>query len=326
MLLTKKLALLIPIVVMGESFAVAVPEKAQVLTRQSNPFAKSSASIVPGGLNPIVNAAPSVGVKSQDSDEAAKSENEISLQPLVYPKTFPELMEERRLKSLTKKFCKKYRGKYVGHYSEIYLVKNCERRLLEGPDSHFKLTQRGTKIHTVDPKVMAAIPLGKAMESIQNRNFKGCKHYERKYVTYRDVDVYYVKKCRKLLLPTWESYLIHRTKYGKGVKTLIHNLSWEEFIGLEEGDIIDSKITAKIEARKLESVVEPFVDVVPISKACRGLSGKFVSYYSRVYKISNCKKREIDSALFSQKFKKVVPKELTSDQWISLPNGKDLKL
>jgi|GEM_PF-5813743 len=312
----------------GTLSAIAVPEKAQV--ESHNPFAAQSKQ-EPAGTQVVVpntsnnNTSNAVGGEKV-KEEKKENPNEISLQPLAYPKTFPELMVDSKLAKLRRKYCRKYRGKYIGHYSEIYLVKNCERRLLEGPKSHFKLTQRGTKVHSVDPKVVAAIPLGKAMESIVNREFKGCRHYERKYVTYRDVDVYYVKNCKKLLLPNWDSYVIHRKKYGKGIRSVIYQLSWEEFIGLEEGDIIDSKVIAKLETKKIETSIEPFVDVIPISKACRGLNRKFVSYYSKVYKIQNCKKREIDSAVFSQKYRTVRPIELSSDQWISLPNGKDLKL
>ena len=291
------------------------------ITSQALGTAPQPPAVLPSNAG-VVNPPP----KELTEEERQKAENEISLEPLVYPKTFPELMVEPKLSRLTRKFCRKYRGKYVGYYSEIYLVKNCERRLLEGQDSHFKLTQRGVKIHTVDPKVIAAIPLGKALESIQNRQFKGCRHYEGKYVSYRDVDVYYVKKCKKLLLPTWESYTLHRKKYGKGIRTVIHNLSWEEFIGLEEGDLVDPKIIASVEKRKLESAIEPVVDVVSVSKACRGLNKKFVSFYSRVYKVERCRKREMDSADFSRVYKKVRPKELTPEQWISLPDGKEIKL
>jgi hypothetical protein len=308
-----------------ELYAVAVPGGPQIEVR--DPLSGLDIIEPP----PALSNSPSTGANGANQAVQVKtakdnSENEISLKPLIYPKTFPELMIKSKLTRLTKKYCRKYRGKYIGHYSEIYLVKNCERRLLEDPDSHFKLTQRGTKIHSVDPKVVAAIPIGKAMESIQNRRFKGCRHYERKYITYRDVDVYYVKKCRKLLLPTWESFLVHRKKYGKGVNTIIKNVSWEEFIGLEEGDMIDAKVIAKLETRKLESAIEPYVDVIPISQACKGLNRTFVSFYSRIYKIENCKKREIESAAFSRKYQKVKPRELTSDQWISLPDGKEIKL
>ena len=59
------------------------------------------------------------------------------------------------------------------------------------------------------------------------------------------------------------------------------------------------------------------VDTIPLDEACSGLEGRYVSYYSRVYKIYKCHKRPVDPVQFSRKVMKK-PTELSSEQWLSL--------
>ena len=70
------------------------------------------------------------------------------------------------------------------------------------------------------------------------------------------------------------------------------------------------------------------VDIIPIDEACKGLKDQYVAYYSKIYKIENCHKRLAEASVISKKLlsskrDKIV--ELSSEQWISLPDGPPLK-
>ena len=68
------------------------------------------------------------------------------------------------------------------------------------------------------------------------------------------------------------------------------------------------------------------VDVIPLNEACRNVNGKLVFYYTHIYKIENCRKREVDAEEYMKrhKYDRFKLPELTSEQWVSLPDGKPM--
>ncbi|MEI6398419.1 MAG: hypothetical protein WCO71_06595 [Pseudomonadota bacterium] len=66
------------------------------------------------------------------------------------------------------------------------------------------------------------------------------------------------------------------------------------------------------------------MDIIPIDEACKGVDGKIVTFYSRMYKIEKCRKREIDAESFTMHGGAGSSKltELKPEQWISMPDGK----
>ena len=73
-------------------------------------------------------------------------------------------------------------------------------------------------------------------------------------------------------------------------------------------------------------VHEKTADILPIDEACKGLNGTFVSYFSKIYKIQGCRKHEVDAEKFMLHYPTYRLKEMKSEQWVSLPTGKNLQL
>ena len=69
------------------------------------------------------------------------------------------------------------------------------------------------------------------------------------------------------------------------------------------------------------------VEIIPVDEACEGVNNMVVSYYSRLYRIERCRKREIISPeLFMKKAGRNLAKlkEMSSEQWLSLPDGEPM--
>ena len=69
--------------------------------------------------------------------------------------------------------------------------------------------------------------------------------------------------------------------------------------------------------------IPPDVDVIPIDEACQGLEGKYVSYYSKVYRMKNCHRHPVPDNII-RRGKLNISRELTSEQWLSLPSASPL--
>ena len=67
-----------------------------------------------------------------------------------------------------------------------------------------------------------------------------------------------------------------------------------------------------------------------MDEACHGVDGRVVSYYSRLYRIERCRKREItDTEEFLRRLGNIERKEileLRSEQWLSLPDGAPIQI
>ena len=97
-------------------------------------------------------------------------------------------------------------------------------------------------------------------------------------------------------------------------------LTAREFWAMRQGRDISS-IIDKDFAKLLDGSAG--VDIIPVDEACKGVDGKIVTFYSRMYKIEKCRKREIDAESFTmhRKLGDVKLIELKPEQWISMPGS-----
>ena len=220
------------------------------------------------------------------------------------------------------KECKKYEGKFIGYYDRIYKVEKCKRHEIVSADDDQNPVLNGKKILTVDSLTVAKIPVGTAIGAEKPNAKVNCLKFEGRYVLSRGDEVYFIEKCKKNLLPDWDTYVEHSQKRGKrGLE--IFELTEAEFRAIAPGKDIKSVLDA--EYKKLLDA-DKDVDVIPLAEACKGMNGKFVTYYSRIYHIEACRKQPVDPELFLQRNPSYKLSEMTSEQWISIPTGKDYKL
>lgn len=219
------------------------------------------------------------------------------------------------------KMCRPLEGKLISFYDNVFRVKNCRRQEIVDSDLVYQLLKQGNKITDVSADVIAALPLGERLEKQGRSTIDfSCKSLEGKYITYSNVNVYYVTGCKKYKFPDWISYLDHRKK--SPFKEIVV-VPWNEFLLIEEGQELASAIDVMMP--KLDPN-EGFPDIIPIDEACQPVNGKVVSYYSKIYKIEECRKRVfLDPtrvSLSSYGRQKIV--ELSSEQWVSIPNGEPI--
>ena len=115
--------------------------------------------------------------------------------------------------------------------------------------------------------------------------------------------------------------LIDMAMKGKKSENLLE-LDLLKYPDLKEGEVYLSVVDQ--DKTIIDHIKNDRTDVIPIKQACKGLNGSFVSYVDKIYKIENCRKREIDPEYFVSKYKNIKLKEISSNQWVSLPDGKPL--
>lgn len=253
------------------------------------------------------------------SDESDTEEKEFVWSPTkVKEFTTTEINKE----------CQAYNKKFIGYYGRIFWVEDCKLHELVGQDLTNRLFQKpGIKITAVHGETVAMIPTGKPLNNLPDEHVKSlsCQELDNQYVILEDNEIYYVGQCRKYLLPDYETYVQH-AKDGNRPQ-VIRELTAKEFYAIKSGPDIPSIMPAI--ARRLMDREEE-VDVIPISEACAGIEGKYVSYYSHVYLIEKCRKRPVeDLKTFMAKTIASQTKqlyELSSNQWVSLPDGSPVLL
>ncbi len=219
----------------------------------------------------------------------------------------------------TQKACAKYKDKLISVYGEIYKLRHCTRHLVQDQEEIFKLTRQGTTVVEVDATDVAAIPVGPTWDTVSVKE-RPCATFNKKYVTFSYTDIYYVENCVRRLIPDYETLLVHRQERGQKNGEVLA-LTSKEFWSIRHGRDIAS-IIDKDFAKLLEGSAG--VDIIPVDEACKGVEGKLVTFYSRMYKIEKCRKREIDAESFTMNRKLGDTKliELKPEQWISMPDGK----
>jgi len=235
----------------------------------------------------------------------------------------PEQVGIRKVftKQEIQRFCNQYKDRLIAYYGEVYKVEACTRRVIQNSKTLSRMIAKGVKVQDVDGYVIAAIPEGEPLDNdLIRQSIRSCKVLNGQYVSYSSVDVYFVEGCKRRLLPDWTTYINHRDVRGDE-RGEIMALSWEEFVALEEGTNVPSVVDDMF-AQLLQG--DSGVDIIPVDEACEGINGKVVTYYDKMYRVEKCSKREIlNPGEVLQGFVEKTTKfhELTSQQWLSLPNG-----
>lgn len=262
------------------------------------------------------NSGSSIGgsEKPAGDDEKKVPEDDGYTDPIVYSP------------SEKKAACRKYEGKYISYYENVYRIEKCLVREIQASDLILKINKQGVTITPVDGDVLAKLEKGSPiLEGSQKKiPARSCKQLERKYITFAYTDVYYVDHCKKRVFPEWTAFVEHR-KRAKRQKDEVIALTYPEFIALAVGEVMPSMID---EEYKKQRIMSKSVDIIAIDVACKGLNGKDVSYVDRIYKIENCRKRAYDPELFLRKRQASAARlvEISSEQWISIPEGKPIDL
>ncbi|MCX6127081.1 MAG: hypothetical protein NTV34_20350, partial [Proteobacteria bacterium] len=217
------------------------------------------------------------------------------------------------------KACAKYSGKLVSLSGEIWKVQKCTRHQVHDPDLLFRMSRQGSTVTEADSRELAPIPIGASWESLQNARQRPCSTFSNHYVTYSFVDIYFIERCVKRLIPDYETFIQHRKEHNAKTQEIIE-LTDAEFYGMSAGKDITSIIDKEF-AKLLDGSAG--VDIVPLDEACKGVDGKFVSFYSRLYKIEKCRKREINAEAYTMQTRgrDLHLVELRPEQWLSLPDG-----
>ena len=250
---------------------------------------------------------------SGQSSSKAKEDGELP--PPVLPKAKAYTATE------IKKTCAKYEGSYILYYERIFKVEKCKRRefiVEEGIEPKL----RGSRVLTVDSDVVAMLGEGEALNGPQKKKPLSCSQLNGQYLLSRAEDIYFVEKCKKRLFPDFDTYSDHAKKRAKRSQDILE-IDELDLAKIDEGEAFTSSLDA--EYKKLLDA-DTGIDVLPLAEACRGLNGKFVAFYSRLYRVEKCRKQPVDPQLFGKRFPKYEPTELSSEQWISIPTGTDYKL
>ena len=218
--------------------------------------------------------------------------------------------------------CRKYEGKLIGYYSQVFMVENCKRREMDDSDQ-IRVSMRD-KVVTVDGDTIIKIPEGKPIGEnfMFPKHKRGCKELEGRFVLNGASDIYVVEKCKKMPFPDFETYMSYWEK--KGMNREVIELSEQEFSGIKTGKELASVLDPAFK-QLMDNKVDP-PDVVPIDEACKGIEGRVVAFYTRLYRIEKCRKRELNATRFFEKRENQQTKiiELSASQWISLPDGKPI--
>lgn len=285
----------------------------------SRTLAKCWLFLIIWGIGAIWLVAPAPTFAQEVSEGAAS--NTVVLPSLEDPDGFAPVQNYSAAEK--KATCKEYNNKYLSYYDKVYLVENCKLREVQSHDVILELNLVKRKIHVVENSVIAQLDLGAPiLESTgKQAQIRPCKLLEKKYVTFAYTDVYYVEGCSKRPFPDWASFIEHRKKLGR-IKEGVVALTWAEFNSLNVGTTMDSIV--EVEFAKLLSG-DAQVDVLPIDEACSGINKRDVAYLDKIYRIESCRKREYDAAKYLRsKNGNVNLKELTSEQWLSIPDGKPM--
>ncbi len=247
---------------------------------------------------------------------ATQGDGEVILRPAQSESEAGWALEKQFTNAERQQTCKKYEGQYISYYSRIYRVENCKRRELVEVDRIISLSQLGKVIQEVPSDVIAQLDAGKPVMKAQAH--RGCNEFEGEYVTFNYVDVYLVESCRKRLFPDWATVEAHqkgRKRFGLPVMEMTPDEFYKMRAGKPMPSILDKEFAALLKG-------DASVDIIPALEACSGLAGRTVSFYSRLYRIENCRKREYNTEELMRLVKgRLEYTELTAQQWLSIPNG-----
>ncbi len=268
-------------------------------------------------------AKPTSNTSGKSSSSTKKDTEEDDDNIIRKPKETSEPLAKEFSTSERNKACNRFNGKVVSVSGEMWKIKDCKRHQIHDPDLLFRMSREGTAVVEADARDLASIPVGDSWDSLKSGKPRNCSAFNGKYITFSYTDVYFVERCIKRLIPDYETLLRHR-RDRKDRTTDVLALSDVEFHSIKQGRDIPSEVDREF-SKLLDGSAG--VDLVPVDEACRGIEGKLVSFYSRLYRIEKCRKRELDAEAYTMKRRSFDAKiiELKPEQWLSLPDGKPLK-
>ena len=259
-------------------------------------------------------------------------------------------MRERRRRA--SKYCGDYEGKLIAFYNDAFRVTQCRRI----PVSYAELNEAlkgGEEVMKVTSEVIYALPLAPGSQRSGDGMPGGggglgdspgvppCVDLENTYITPDQERVYFVENCRKRAFNSWSDYT--RDRFKRGVQKT-------RLIFLTEQVMSQIRSGRDMPAPSLDPMVQQMnmADEQPQRGAdvCRELEGKFISYFSFLYKVERCRKRAVNSLEYSRRSYELAqklklseanrddlhgegkagirrevssPLKITTEQWIHLP-------
>lgn len=271
--------------------------------------------IMPVDSSGVIEPSPDQPMASGAKAGAADDDDNIIKVPKEPDPPPPKQFTSREIQAV----CAKYKNNLVSVYGELYKIRNCTRHLIVNQEEIFKFAREGIRTLEVEATDVAALPVGDTWEHVSTKD-RPCTFFSKKYVTFSYTDIYFVENCVRKLVPDYETLLSHRK--AQGIKsTEILALTAREFYGIRQGRDITS-IVDKEFSKLLDGSAG--VDIIPIDEACKGVDGKIVTFYSRMYKIEKCRKREINAEKYTmgRRINDAKLIELRPEQWVSMPDGK----
>ncbi len=259
------------------------------------------------------------GKQDAKDDGQGPKDNKAKADDFVWTPPVTKKFTKKQIKAE----CHRYEGQYIGYYSRVYWVNQCKLRELADEDLIGRLLQKhNVVVKNVEGDTIAMIPKGPVLRNLPKEvsHKRNCRELNGHYVIYGGSEIFYVEHCKRRELPDYETFIKHSKEGSRN--QFISELTSAEFYGIPVGPQIPS-ILADVAKKLMDISAE--VDVIPVNEACHGIEGQYVSYYSEIYLIEKCKKRKIDdlerflAKKTRENFKK--PVELSSQQWISLPDG-----
>jgi hypothetical protein len=269
----------------------------------------------------------------------------------------------QKFKSITTKAqaCKAFEGMIVTYYDITSLISNCKQRQIEDP--HILTTllaQRNLKIEELPASIYRLIPFGDpyTREDLLTKRSTGsktvtpeeCNYFEKKLVSASGLTYYYVENCKLRAFEDYYALQEFNTKkdtlisvspdqlsrFSLGKPMDVSSKREEALLMKMNGDVGWSRLNKGSDVTNLKSdnpeslwkIEKNISKSVSKSDVCKTKEGTVVSFYSRVYLISNCTKRLVSN--FNINIQKIIEEkigsieDLTNKEYQSLPEGKNI--
>lgn len=255
-----------------------------------------------------------VGALAQSQPKATPSQQDAANQ--ANAQKAQKKASKVALMAARKKACRSYNGRLIGYYGKIYHVRGCKRYAVAKGDIS-KMIRRHGGVRTVESDVVKVIPL----HVPKPKTRLTCREAEGRVFLTLSGQLFQVAGCRRYVFPDWETFLEYRRKGRLGKKAR------GAFVEVED-HLAQTLPEARVYPSVLDTDNDSFLrdndayDIIPAKRACKGIEGRYVTYYSQVYKIERCKKRPV--LITTDRIGSLKVRELTSSQWLSIPEGKPL--
>ena len=255
--------------------------------------------------------------------------------------------------------CKAFEGKIVTYTDQTSLVTSCKQRLIEDPELLNELVHSQNKqVIEVPASVYRLMPFGEPFnrtDSFSTRKTSNkkitadeCESLNDHYITVSGMNYYYVESCKKRAFSDFSELQAH----NRGKSTIV-SITPELFYRIPNGAGMkpqandEAKILYKIDGgvawsrldrkegenvpsdspESLNKIHQKSKERVNKAQLCTKFNRKIVSFYSQIYFIDDCKKRNIKelSIPLQQKIAEHGGiTDLTPEQIAAIPNGKEI--